>query len=177
MNIWQLALVVATILVVGYFGFGAFTKSIQALGPEIEAAILKRGEERIVIMKNEGVSVRNSTGYIWEETVELEPGCTLISLVEEIVRYYNARGNLNEPPSRADWLWVEMTRSTDELHQDHRVLVVRIAEFPKGVPLRRSAPGTFEAALPPSGGNGDHAHEPVLAGSTAGGTDLGNSTC
>lgn len=162
MNIWQFAIVILSILVVGYVGFGAFTKSIQALVPKLEAAILKRGEERVVILKNEGVSVRNSTGYIWEETVGLEPGCTLISLVEDIVRYYNARGHLNEPPSHADWLWVEMARSTDELGQNHRVLVVRIAEFPKGVPLRRSTPGTFEAAVPP---NGDHDHEPVLTAS------------
>lgn len=160
MNIWQFAIVIVSILIVGYVGFGAFTKSIQALVPKLEAAILKRGEERVVIMKNEGVSVRNSTGYIWEETVELEPGCTLISLVEEIVGYYNARGSLLNPPTRSDWLWVEMTRSTDELGQHHRVLVVRMAEFPKVMPSRRSATRTFESATPP---NGDHDHEPVLA--------------
>jgi len=160
MNIWQFAIVIVSILIVGYLGFGAFTKSIQALVPKLEAAILKRGEERMVIMKNEGVSVRNSTGYIWEETVELEPGCTLISLVEEIVGYYNARGSLLDPPTRSDWLWVEMTRSTDELHQDHRVLVVRMAEFPKAGSLQRPTPRTSEAAEPP---NGDHDHEPVLA--------------
>ena len=160
MNIWQFAAVIVSILVVGYFGFGAFTKSIEALGPKIEAAILKRGEERIVVMKNEGVSVRNSTGFVWEETIELEPGCTLISLVEDVVKYYNARGNLNDPPSRVEWLWVEMVRTTSQLGQHERVLIARIAEFPKGVPLRRSTPGTFEAVVPP---NGDRDHEPVLA--------------
>lgn len=172
MNIWQFAIVIVTILVVGYVGFGAFTKStqksIQALGPTLEAALLKRGEERLVVMKNEGVSVRNSTGYVWEETIELEPGCTLISLVEDVVKYYNARGNLNDPPSRVEWLWVEMVRTTSPLGQHERVLIARIAEFPKGAPLRRSTPGTFEAAVPP---NGDRDHEPVLvaaAGSEGG---------
>ncbi len=172
MNIWQFALVIVSILIVGYFGFGAFTKSIQALGPKIESAILKRGEERVVIMKNEGVSVRNSTGYIWEETIELEPSCTLISLVEDIVRYYNARGHLNNPPSHADWLWVEMARSTNELGQQNRVLVVRMAEFPKAVSLNRPRPGTFESATTPSG-NGDHDHEPVLAATAEVGSSAG----
>lgn len=160
MNIWQLGLVLVSILIVGYLGFKALSKSIQALGPVMEAAILKRGEERVVILKNQGVSVRNSTGYVWEETIELEPSCTLIAMVEDIVRYYNARGHLNDPPSHADWLWVEMVKAVGT---QERVLIARMAEFPRGVSLQRPASGTLESVATPSSGNGDRDHEPVLA--------------
>ncbi|TSC66091.1 MAG: hypothetical protein G01um101477_218 [Candidatus Doudnabacteria bacterium Gr01-1014_77] len=181
MNLLQMGLILLAILVVGYVGFRAFTKSIEALVPKIETAILKRGEERLVILKNQGVSVRNSTGNIWEEVIELEPGCTLISLVEEVVRYYVAAGHLNNPPVHADWLWVEMVRSTDADCQCRRVLIARIAEFPGALSmraheaLRDHGVRTFEAAPPPSSGNGDHDREPVLAGASADGKGDGNS--
>lgn len=164
MSTFQLAIVLAAIIILGYVGLLVLTKSIQALGPRFEAAILKRGEERVVILKNQGVSVRDSTGNIWEETIPLEPGVKLITQLEAIVADYVAldRACAVGQHSRADWLWVEMLRSTDGLGQDHRVLIARMAEFAvTAASLRRPSVEIFEPAT--ADGNGDHDHEPLLA--------------
>ncbi len=162
MNMIQLGVVLATILVVGYFGF-------EVLIRRIEAAVLKRGDERVVVFKNHGVDLRNSTGNVWEETITEEPGVSLITQLQSIIDAYTD-ADVMHLSSRlhpdVNWLWVEMVRTTNEFGEDKRIFVARIAQFPT-VPLRHLE--STRCASP----NGDHDHEPVLA---AVGTEVGDST-
>ncbi|MEK7652228.1 MAG: hypothetical protein AAB351_03475 [Patescibacteria group bacterium] len=160
MNALQFLVVLATILVVGHFGFKVLTQ-------RIEAAVLKRGDERVVVFKNHSVDLRNSTGNVWEETITEEPGVSLITQLQAIIDAY-IDSDVMHLSSRlhpdVNWLWVEMVRTTNEFGEDKRIFVARMAQFPT-VTLRHLE--STRCASP----NGDH--EPVLA---AVGTEVGDST-
>ncbi|MHB8871844.1 MAG: hypothetical protein ACYC5G_05310 [Candidatus Doudnabacteria bacterium] len=162
MNAWMF-LFVCAILVVGF----------ALLIKKVESAILRRGEERVVIFKNDGASARNSTGHIWEETIPVEP---TVSLIDQLRSMIDAISSLPEH-GKVDWLWVEMVKG----HDGERVFVARLAEYPQSGLARRihghEHTRTFEATPRPSSGNGDHDHEPVLAGSAADGDEVSASTC
>jgi hypothetical protein len=125
---------------------------------------LRRGEERVVIFKNDGASARNSTGHIWEETIPVEP---TVSLIDQLRSMVEAMSSL-PGHGKVDWLWVEMVKG----HDDERVFVARLAEYPQSSLERRiqehERVRTFEAAPPPSDGNGHHEHEPDLVGHESG---------